>query len=218
MKKAIILLTGGIDSTTCLAIAKAQGFDCYALTFDYGQRHRVEIDYAKRIARQFSVIEHRIFKIDIDQWQGSALTDRRIDVPKERSDDLPATYVPARNTVFLSLALAWAEVLTVQDIFFGANADDELNYPDCRADYINAFEQLANLATRAGVAGQRLQIHAPLLKLTKGQIIQKGMALGIDYTQTFSCYDPTADGMPCGACDACYLREKGFAEARKGGI
>jgi 7-cyano-7-deazaguanine synthase len=217
MSKAIVFLSGGIDSTTCLAIAKSQGYACYALTFDYGQRHHIEIEYARKIAQQLQVIEHRIFKIDIDQWKGSALTDSSLSVPQERSDAVPTTYVPARNTIFLSLALAWAEVLGVQDIFFGANVEDKLNYPDCRPDYINAFEKMANLATRAGIEGQHLQIHAPLLALNKGQIIQKGMDLGIDYTQTFSCYDPTPEGKHCGQCDACYLRKKGFDAVKGGG-
>lgn len=210
-KKAVVFLSGGVDSTTCLAIAGAEGYACYALTFDYGQRNRIEIDYAKKNAVAMGVVEHRVFTLDLAQWRGSALTDHELNVPHERSDDIPITYVPGRNTVFLSLGLAWAETLGIYDIFFGANRDDQINYPDCRPDYIQAFEALANLATRQGIENDSFKVHTPLLKLTKPEIIQAGLALGVDYTGTFSCYDPTPDGKACGQCDACFLRKQGFA-------
>ena len=210
-KKAIVFLSGGVDSKTCLAIARAQGYVCYALTFDYSQRNRIEIDYAKKIAAAMDVVEHRVFKLDLAQWRGSALTDLELSVPHTRSDEVPITYVPARNTVFLSLALSWAETIGVYDIFFGANADDEVNYPDCRRDYIRAFENLANLATREGVQGRRLKIHTPLLELKKADIIRTGLELGVDYADTFSCYDPTPEGGACEQCDACFFRKQGFA-------
>ena len=206
-------MSGGVDSTTCLAIARSQGYACYALTFDYGQRHRIEIDYARRLAADFSVVEHRVFNLDLTGWQGSALTNPAIAIPHERSNDVPITYVPARNTIFLSLALAWAETLGAYDIFFGANADDEKNYPDCRADFITAFETLANIATRDGVEGRAFTVHAPLLHLRKVDIIKKGLALGVNYDHTFSCYDPTSTGHACGHCDACVLRNAGFRDA-----
>jgi len=218
MANAVVLLSGGLDSTTTLAIARSEGFTPYALSFRYGQRHSVELDSAKRVAQALGVAEHVIADIDLRRFGGSALT-ADIAVPKSRSleamgEGIPVTYVPARNTVFLSFALAWAEVLGSSDIFIGVNALDYSGYPDCRPEYIAAYEQMANLATAAGVEGrQRLKIHAPLIRLTKAQIIQRGTALGVDYALTSSCYDPGADGRPCGACDSCLLRAKGFAEA-----
>ena len=218
MTKAIVLLSGGLDSTTTLAIAKAEGFTPYALSFRYGQRHAVELTAAQRVATALGVAEHVIVDIDLRRFGGSALT-ADIPVPKGRpaahlSEAIPITYVPARNTVFLSFALAWSEVLGANDIFIGVNALDYSGYPDCRPEYIAAFEHLANLATAAGVEGrQRLKIHAPLIELTKAQIIQRGRALGVDYGLTSSCYDPGPDGEPCGQCDSCQLRAKGFREA-----
>ena len=218
MTKAVVLLSGGLDSTTTLAIAKAGGFMPYALSFRYGQRHVVELAAAQRVAKALGVAEHVIVDIDLRRFGGSALT-ADIPVPKGRpaahlAEAIPITYVPARNTVFLSFALAWAEVLGANDIFIGVNALDYSGYPDCRPEYIAAFEHLANLATAAGVEGrQRLKIHAPLIELTKAQIIQRGRALGVDYGLTSSCYDPGPDGEPCGQCDSCLLRAKGFREA-----
>ena len=218
MTKAVVLLSGGLDSTTTLAIAKAAGFMPYALSFRYGQRHVVELTAAQRVAKALGVAEHVIVDIDLRRFGGSALT-ADIPVPKDRpaehlAEAIPITYVPARNTVFLSFALAWAEVLSSNDIFIGVNALDYSGYPDCRPEYIAAFEHLANLATAAGVEGrQRLKIHAPLIELTKAQIIQRGRALGVDYGLTSSCYDPGPDGEPCGQCDSCQLRAKGFREA-----
>jgi len=218
MANAVVLLSGGLDSTTTLAIAKSEGFTPYALSFRYGQRHGVELESAKRVVQALGVAEHVIADIDLRRFGGSALT-ADIAVPKSRSleamgEGIPVTYVPARNTVFLSFALAWAEVLGSSDIFIGVNALDYSGYPDCRPEYIAAYEQMANLATAAGVEGrQRLKIHAPLIRLTKAQIIQRGTALGVDYALTSSCYDPGEDGRPCGQCDSCLLRAKGFAEA-----
>jgi 7-cyano-7-deazaguanine synthase len=218
MKRAVILLSGGVDSTTCLAIAKAEGFEPYALTFRYGQRHSVELDAAQRVAQALGVTQHVIADIDLRVFGGSALT-ADIAVPKgrdtgEMDQGIPITYVPARNTIFLSFALAWAEVLDSSDLFIGVNAIDYSGYPDCRPEYIRAYETLANLATKAGVEGrQHLTIHTPLSELTKAGIIQRGLALGVDYGLTLSCYDPQPDGTPCGACDSCLLRAKGFAEA-----
>ena len=217
-RRAIVLLSGGLDSTTVLAIAKAEHFELYALSFRYGQRHSVELESSKRVAAQVGVQKHVVADIDLRQWGGSALTDD-IAVPKGRAMDamshgVPITYVPARNTVFLSFALAWAETLGSQDIFIGVNALDYSGYPDCRPEYIEAYERMANLATRAGVEGhQRLKIHAPLINLTKAQIIAKGLELGVDYASTSSCYDPSPAGEPCGSCDSCLLRAKGFEEA-----
>jgi 7-cyano-7-deazaguanine synthase len=217
MKSAVVLLSGGLDSTTALAVAKAEGFAPYALSFRYGQRHAVELDCAARIARAMGVEEHVVADIDLRRFGGSALT-ADLAVPKGRSTEsmgngIPITYVPARNTVFLSFALAWAEVLGSSDIFIGVNALDYSGYPDCRPEYIAAFERMANLATAAGVEGrQHLQIHTPLIDLTKAQIIARGLALGIDYGLTSSCYDPDPDGRPCGQCDSCLLRAKGFAQ------
>ena len=215
MKKAVILLSGGLDSATALAIAKAGGFECYALSFQYGQRHAVELDCAKQIANAAGVAEHRTVFIDLATFGGSALTDHSIDVPHQSAaDEIPVTYVPARNTVFLSYALAWAEVLSCFDIFIGVNALDYSGYPDCRPEFISAFETMANLATKVAVCGeQKLTIHAPLMNLTKAEIIRRGIELGVDYSNTSSCYDPTTDGAACGKCDSCRLRLKGFAEA-----
>jgi len=218
MTPAVVLLSGGLDSSTVLAIAKDQGFAPHALSFRYGQRHGCELDAAARVAAQLGVVEHVIADIDLRRFGGSALT-ADIAVPKGRSAEemdsaIPVTYVPARNTVFLSFALAWAETLGASDIFIGVNALDYSGYPDCRPEYIAAYEQMANLATVAGVEGrQRLRIHTPLIDLTKAGIIQRGLALGVDYALTSSCYDPDAHGRPCGGCDSCLLRAKGFAEA-----
>jgi len=217
LKKAVILLSGGLDSTTALAVAKAQGYEPYALSFRYGQRHLLELDAASRVAAALGVKEHLIAEIDLRRFGGSALTGD-LPVPKRRgaaamAEGIPMTYVPARNTVFLSFALAWAEVLGASDIFIGVNALDYSGYPDCRPEYIQAYEQMANLATKAGVEGrQKLRIHAPLISLSKGEIIRKGLGLGVDYALTSSCYDPSPAGEPCGECDSCLLRAKGFAE------
>jgi 7-cyano-7-deazaguanine synthase len=218
MPPAVVLLSGGLDSTTTLAIAKSERFTPHALTFRYGQRHEAEIDAAQRIAAQLGVAQHVIAEIDLRVFGGSALTSN-IEVPKGRStseisDGIPITYVPARNTVFLSFALAWAEVLNAQDVFIGINAVDYSGYPDCRREYIRAYEGMANLATKAGVEGrQKLTIHTPLISFTKAQIIRKGLELGVDYSMTRTCYDPDTTGAACGECDACQLRLKGFAEA-----
>ena len=217
-KKAVCLLSGGLDSSTCLALARQQGFECYALSFDYGQRHRFELDAAARIAGHFGAARHMVAKIGLDAFGGSALT-ADIAVPKSRSSDemghgIPITYVPARNTIFLSFALAWAEVLESSDIFIGVNALDYSGYPDCRPEYIEAYERMANLATRAGVEGvTHLKIHTPLLQLSKAGIVKLAHELGVPFGLTHSCYDPSPDGRPCGACDACLLRRKGFEEA-----
>ena len=213
--KAVVLVSGGLDSTTCLAMAREKGFDLYALTFNYGQRHDHELNSAKMVVDFFNIQNHSIIDIDLAQFGGSALTDK-IDVPKKRdlSDmaEIPVTYVPARNTVFLSLALAWAEVLGSFDIFIGVNALDYSGYPDCRPEYISSFEKTANLATKAGVSGSSFKIHTPLIDMTKSEIIKVGLDLGVDYSLTSSCYDPDQEGNPCGLCDACYLRLKGFKE------
>ncbi|HEX9294078.1 MAG TPA: 7-cyano-7-deazaguanine synthase QueC [Gemmatimonadales bacterium] len=212
--RAVVLLSGGLDSATTLAIAQSDGFDCYALSFRYGQRHAAELDAARRVAKSLGAAKHVILDIDLREFGGSALTDD-IAVPKDRTPDssIPVTYVPARNTIFLSFALAWAEVLGAQDIFIGVNALDYSGYPDCRPEYIAAFQQLADLATKAGVEGSRLRIHTPLIRMTKAEIIRKGTELGVDFDLTLSCYDPSPAGKPCGHCDACQLRAKGFAEA-----
>jgi len=214
MKKAVVLYSGGLDSTTCLAIARAEGFVPYALSFDYGQRHAFELERARAYAPQVGAVEHRVVKIDLRQFGGSALTSD-VEVPKDRpdADDIPVTYVPARNTVFLSFALAWAEVLGAFDIYIGVNALDYSGYPDCRPEFITAFEQLANLATRAGVERQAFRIHAPLQHLSKADIVRKGLEHQVDFSLTHSCYDPTPEGLACGRCDSCRLRLKGFAEA-----
>jgi len=217
MKRAIVLLSGGLDSATVLAISRAEGFESHALSFRYGQRHEREITAAERIAQSLGAREHRIAQIDLRVFGGSALT-ADLEVPTGRSEaemanQIPVTYVPARNTIFLSYALAWAEVLGALDIFIGANAVDYSGYPDCRPEFIRAFEQLANVATRAGVEGNRFTIHAPLMSLRKSEIIQRGMSLGVDYSLSHSCYRPTAEGLACGVCDSCQLRRKGFREA-----
>jgi len=217
-KKAVVLSSGGLDSTTVMAIARRDGFEIYSLSFFYGQRHSQELDAAERVAASLEASRHMIINIDLKQIGGSALTDDRIDVPKLRKPadmtaGIPVTYVPARNTIFLSYALAWAETLSAGHIFIGVNALDYSGYPDCRPEYIRAFEHLANLATRAGVEGTRIRIVAPLQHLTKAQIIKTGIDLGIDYAITHSCYDPSTQGLACGRCDSCLLRKKGFAEA-----
>jgi 7-cyano-7-deazaguanine synthase len=222
-RKAVCLLSGGLDSSTCLALAR-RDFECYALSFDYGQRHRIELDAAARIAHSLDAKEHRIAKIDLRVFGGSALTADEFAVPKRGSLDelsaddisggIPITYVPARNTIFLSYALAWAEVLESSDIFIGVNAVDYSGYPDCRPEFISAFQHMANLATKAGVEGRtRIEIHTPLIKLTKGGIVKLAATLGVDFALTHSCYDPSSDGRPCGHCDSCLLRKKGFEEA-----
>ncbi len=216
MKRAVILLSGGLDSTTCLAIAREQGFDLFALTVNYGQRHIFELQSAKNVALSLDVEKHSVLDIDLAQFGGSALTDD-IEVPKDRVEsemsDIPATYVPARNTVLLSVALARAETLESFDIFIGINALDYSGYPDCRPEYIESFERTANLATKAGVSGKNFHIHTPLINMTKAEIIKSGTKLGVDYGLTFSCYDPQGTGAPCGHCDACILRLKGFKES-----
>jgi 7-cyano-7-deazaguanine synthase len=214
MSKAVILLSGGLDSTTVLAIAKSQGYDCYALSFDYGQKQRSELESSISIAKKSNVIEHRIMKISLSDIGGSALTDQSIDVPKySDSDEIPITYVPARNTIFLSFALAWAEVVDCQTIFIGVNALDYSGYPDCRPEFIEAFENMANLATKQSVEGDRIQIKTPLISMTKAEIIKKGLGLGVDYSETTSCYDANTLGEACGECDACVLRKVGFENA-----
>jgi 7-cyano-7-deazaguanine synthase len=216
-KRAVVLLSGGLDSATVLAIARSQGYEPYALSFSYGQRHVVELDAARRVAASIGVADHRIAAIDLRLFGGSALT-ADIDVPKGRGTDemshgIPITYVPARNTIFLAFALAWAEVLGSSDIFIGVNALDYSGYPDCRPEFIQAFEKMANLATKAGVEGrQALRVHTPLIALTKAEIIRKGIEMGVDYSLTSSCYDPSPTGEPCGECDSCLLRRKGFRE------
>lgn len=218
-KKAIVLLSGGVDSATTLAIAKGEGFECYAMSFKYGQRHRREIESAKKLARALAVAEHRIIDIDLARFGGSALTDSAIQVPKDRPElgsgtQIPPTYVPARNTIFLSYALAWAEVLAAFDIFIGVNTTDYSGYPDCRAEFIAAFEKTANLATADAVEGKgKYLIHTPIIGMTKGEIILKGTEFGVDFSMTHSCYDPDEKGRSCGRCDSCRLRLKGFAEA-----
>jgi 7-cyano-7-deazaguanine synthase len=211
--KAIVLVSGGLDSATALAIARSEGYDCHALSFDYGQRHGVELEAARRVAQSMDVSDHRIIRIDLAQFGGSALTDTRIAVPEEPGEGIPVTYVPARNTIFLSYALANAEVINAADIFIGVNAVDYSGYPDCRPEYIKAFEAMANLATKAAVEGQRLTLHTPLIDLTKAEIIRKGMALGVDYSLTVSCYQADNTGHACGVCDSCRFRKEGFAAA-----
>ena len=212
-KRAIILVSGGLDSTTVLAMAQAQGYACYTLSFDYGQRHRVELLAAERVSQALGDVEHKVVKLNLDSIGGSALTDTSIAVPEEATEGIPVTYVPARNTVFLSIALGWAEVLGASDIFIGVNAVDYSGYPDCRPEYISAFETMANLATKAGVEGQKLSIHTPLMDLGKGEIIQVGVGLGVDYAITVSCYQATDQGLACGKCDSCRLRHQGFIDA-----
>jgi 7-cyano-7-deazaguanine synthase len=220
VKKAVVLLSGGLDSATCLAVAKSEGFEPYALTFSYGQRHSAELEAARWVARAIGVSSHLVLEIDLRQIGGSALTDE-IDVPKPDSVDeigreIPITYVPARNTVFLSYSLAWAEVLGARDIYIGVNALDYSGYPDCRPEFLAAFEKVANLGTKAGAEGERFRIHAPLVRLTKAEIIRKGVELGVNYALTHSCYDPDVEGKACGRCDSCLLRKKGFTEAGVG--
>jgi len=217
LPKAVVLLSGGLDSTTCLAICKSEGFEPCAISFRYGQRHALELERAQRIAANQGVLQHAIVSLDLGAFGGSALTDRRLEVPKhataeEIGSDIPLTYVPARNTVFLSYALAWAEVLEARDIYIGVNALDYSGYPDCRPEYILAFEGMANLATKAGVQGNRIRIHSPLMTWTKSEIIRRGIELGVDYSQTLSCYDPDDCGRPCRHCDSCLLRMRGFEQ------
>ncbi len=215
IRPAIVLLSGGLDSATCLAIAKSEGFTPYCLSFDYGQRHKAELQAAARVAAALGAKEHRVVRLDIGQFGGSALTDSSIAVPVEgvQAGGIPVTYVPARNTVMLSFALAWAEVLGAKDIFVGVNAVDYSGYPDCRPEFIAAFERMANLATKAGVEGAELHVHAPLIDLTKAQIVQRGTALGVDYGITVSCYQADDEGRACGVCDSCRLRAEGFRAA-----
>lgn len=211
---AVVLLSGGLDSATVLAIARSEGYTCYTLAFDYGQRHSVELDRARAVSAAMGAVRHITLKLDLTAIGGSALTDD-IAVPKEGVvEGIPVTYVPARNTVFLSVALGWAEVLGAQDIFIGVNAVDYSGYPDCRPEFIRAFEAMANLATKAGVEGARVRIRTPLIDMTKAQIIRTGVELGVDYGLTSSCYDPSPSGVPCGACDSCRIRAKGFADAK----
>jgi 7-cyano-7-deazaguanine synthase len=217
--RAVVLLSGGLDSATTLAVARAEGYTCHALSFDYGQRHARELESARRVAQALEAVDHRVLRLDLRAIGGSALTDD-IEVPKGRSaaamaEGIPTTYVPARNTIFLGYALGWAEVLGAQDLFIGVNALDYSGYPDCRPEFIEAFERLANLATKAGVEGtSRFRVHTPLIALSKAQIVLRAWELGVDFALTWSCYEPRADGRPCGACDSCLLRAKGFAEAR----
>jgi len=213
LTKAVVLLSGGMDSATCLAIARAEGFACYALSFDYGQRHTAELGAAVAVARAVGVSAHQLLRMDLGTIGGSALTDDRIDVPETASDDIPITYVPARNTVFLSFALGWAEVLDADRIYVGVNAVDYSGYPDCRPEYIDAFQRVADLATRRSVEGNPIRIETPLIDLSKSDIIRRGTELGIDYGMTVSCYQADGDGRACGVCDACRLRRAGFAEA-----
>jgi len=213
MKKAVVLLSGGLDSVTTLALAKSQGFDCHALSFDYGQIHGAELRAAEWAAREYAVAEHKIIRIGLDDIGGSALTDRSIPIPDRPGTGVPVTYVPARNTLFLTFALGWAEVLGALDIFIGVNAVDYSGYPDCRPEYIQAFTKLANLATRAGIEGRHFTVHAPLIHLNKAAIIRTGIGLGVDYAKTLSCYGADSEGLACGICDACRFRAQGFAEA-----
>jgi 7-cyano-7-deazaguanine synthase len=212
-RRAVVLVSGGLDSATALAVARSEGFACYALSFDYGQRHRIELEAARRVAGSLGAVEHRLMGLPIGELGGSALTDQSIPVPDAPGEGIPVTYVPARNTVFLAIALAWAEVLGARDIYIGANAVDYSGYPDCRPEFIEAFERLANVATRAGVEGQSFRIHAPLIRLTKAEIIRTGHRLGVDYGLTTSCYAPDPQGRACGVCDSCRLRRAGFDAA-----
>lgn len=216
IKKAIILVSGGLDSATVLAMAVEQGYECYALSFDYGQKHRAELHAAKKVAHSLGAIEHQTLNLNLNVFGGSALTDESIEVPVyqvSQEQGIPVTYVPARNTIFLSMALAWAEVLKADDIFIGVNAVDYSGYPDCRPAFIQAYETMANLATKVGVEGNHLNIHTPLIDMSKAQIIQKGLDLAVDYSTTVSCYAANDQGKACGVCDSCELRRKGFAEA-----
>lgn len=211
--RAVILVSGGLDSATLLAMAKAEGYSCHTLAFDYGQRHRAELIAAERVSKAFGAVEHKVVTLDLRSIGGSALTDQNIAVPTERSEGIPVTYVPARNTVFLSIALGWAEVLGARDIFIGVNAVDYSGYPDCRPEFIAAFQHLANVATKAGVEGQPLHIRTPLITLSKADIIRHGVTLGVDYSLTVSCYQADEQGRACGRCDSCYLRREGFNAA-----
>lgn len=213
MKNAVVLLSGGLDSATVMAMAKQQGYGCFALSVDYGQRHHAELAAAARVAKTLGAVEQRVVSVDLTGFGGSALTDARIAVPEQRSAGIPLTYVPARNTIMLSLAVAWAEVLQAQDIFIGVNAVDYSGYPDCRPEYIAAFERMANLATKAAVEGRHLKLHAPLLHLSKADIIQSGTELGVDYSLTVSCYQTDSEGRACAVCDSCHLRRAGFETA-----
>jgi 7-cyano-7-deazaguanine synthase len=213
MSKAVVLLSGGLDSATTLALARAAGHECHCLSLDYGQRHRAELAAAANVARALGAAAHRVITLDLAAFGGSALTDPRIAVPEEPTEGIPVTYVPARNTILLSLALAWAEVLGAQDIWFGANAVDYSGYPDCRPEFMRAFEALANLATKAAVEGRRLTLHTPIIRLTKAEIIRHGTALGVDYALTVSCYQASAAGLACGRCESCRLRRAGFEAA-----
>lgn len=212
-KKAVILLSGGLDSATVVAMARAEGYACYTMSFDYGQRHRAELQAAERVARQLGVVEHKVIGLNLDGIGGSALTDSSIDVPEGPTEGIPVTYVPARNTVFLSLALGWAEVLGARDIFIGVNAVDYSGYPDCRPEFVEAFQRMANLATKAGVEGDGFRIQAPLQNLSKADIVQAGMKLGVDYALTVSCYQADGEGRACRKCDSCRLRAAGFEAA-----
>lgn len=216
VKKAVVLLSGGLDSVTALAIAQSEGYECYALSFSYGQRHSAELNAARRIAEAYGVSDHLVLNIDLGRMGGSALTDTHIDVPEQEGEGIPVTYVPARNTVFLSYALGWAEVLGASDIFVGVNAVDYSGYPDCRPEYIEAFQVMARLATKATVEGQEITIRTPLIHLTKAEIINQGSALGVDYSLTVSCYQADEDGRACGVCDSCRLRKAGFESAGVG--
>ncbi len=212
-KKAIVLLSGGLDSSTLLALAIDQGYDCYTISFDYGQRHNAELTASTKIAELFEVKEHRVIKLSLSEIGGSALTDNSISVPESRTEGIPVTYVPARNTIFLSYALAWSEVIKACHIFIGVNAVDYSGYPDCRPEYINAFQEMAKLATKAGVEGQAVEIHTPLINLSKTDIIRTGTRLGVDYSQTVSCYQADHQGLACGKCDSCFYRKEGFKGA-----
>ena len=213
-KNAVVLLSGGLDSATCLAIAESQGFNCYCLSLDYHQRHIAELNAAQNIAAKLGAKEHKTAQLDLSLFGGSALTDNEIQVPESESEGIPVTYVPARNTIMLSLSLAWAEVLGAQDIFIGVNALDYSGYPDCRGEYVAAFQQMANLATKSAVEGRTITVHAPLIDMTKSEIITKGTALGVDYSMTVSCYQADALGRACGLCDSCRLRKEGFNKAK----
>lgn len=212
-KKAVVLLSGGLDSATCLGIANAQGYDSYCLSLDYHQRHIAELNAAQAVAEHLGAVEHKTAQLDLSLFGGSALTDTDIAVPEGGTEGIPVTYVPARNTIMLSLALAWAEVLGAQDIFIGVNALDYSGYPDCRGEYVNAFQQMANLATKSAIEGQKITIHAPLIDLTKAEIIQKGTQLSVPYEKTISCYQADTSGRACGHCDSCLLRKEGFNQA-----
>lgn len=213
LKRAVILVSGGLDSTTALAIAQSEGYECFTLSFDYGQRHRVELEAAQRVSEKMKVMQHKVVQLDLRSIGGSALTDDSIDVPEDAPEGIPVTYVPARNTVFLSIALGWAEVLQAEAIFIGVNAVDYSGYPDCRPEYIAAFQNMANLATKVGVEGKSLEIFTPLIHMTKAEIVQLGVSLGVDYSATVSCYQANSAGEACGRCDSCTLRKKGFSDA-----